>query len=477
MQKSNYIRKMLEQFAADDQNRIALKLYNGKQTEDIRYTELAEKILSAAGWFAENSSSGQHIALMGANSPEWIVAFFAIAASGNVVVPLNPGLPEEMVLSQCKLADVSVICGDSRDISAFAEDYPCVSYDMLRDGKSLQLQNIACSTPDALTVLLFTSGTTGKSKAVEITCANMESSLKSADGIFSEPDINRIMTALPLFHIAGIRGALAMLCRFKTLCIGRGIMYLFRDMPVLEPDYISLVPVMVDSLIKIVKRTTPSQLREKYIGANLKRVCVGGAAVDPGSCRYLMDNGFVIDSGYAMSETTGVGTWGKWDEAHFNTIGKLSGELQCRIVDGELQFQGPAVMKGYYKDPEATAMVLKEGWLHTGDLGYCDQDGYYYLNGRKKSLIVMANGEKLNPEEVENQFEKCDAIEECQIWYHDGDRVLCMEVYGNDREAVGRAVEMYNERMPLSYQIHRIIYREKPFERTASGKVMRKERR
>lgn len=468
---------MLEQFAADDQNRIALKLYNGKQTADIFYAELAERILTAAGWFADNGSTGRHIALVGANSPEWIVSFFAIAASGNVVVPLNPGMPEEMLLSQCKQADVSVICGDSRDIAVFAEAYPCVSYDMLRDGVPMQLQNIACPTPEALTVLLFTSGTTGKSKAVEISYANMESSLKSADGIFSEPDINRIMTALPMFHIAGIRGALAMLCRFKTLCIGRGIMYLFRDMPALMPDYILLVPMMVDSLIKIMKRTTPSQLKEKYIGANLKRVCVGGAAVDPDSCRYLMENGFVIDSGYAMSETTGVGTWGKWDEAHFNTIGKASDELQCRIVNGEIQFKGPAVMKGYYKDPEATAMVLEDGWLHTGDLGYCDEDGYYYLNGRKKSLIIMANGEKLNPEEVENQFANCDAIEECQIWYHDGDSVLCLEVYGNDREAVGKAVEAYNERMPLSHQIHRIIYRKEPFGRTASGKLIRKERR
>lgn len=476
MYKRNYIREILEQFSADDQNRIALKLYNGKQTVDISYSELAEKILAAASCFKDRGSCGQHVALMGTNSLEWIVAFFAIAASGNVAVPLNPALPKEMILAQCMQADVSVICGDSRDISAFTEAYPCISYDMVRGRTPMQPGNIVCPDPDALTVLLFTSGTTGKSKAVEITYANMESSLRSADGIFSEPDINRIMTALPLFHIAGIRGALAMLCRFKTLCIGRGIMYLFRDMPVLMPDYILLVPMMVDSLIKIMRRTSPSELREKYIGANLKRVCVGGAAVDPDSCRYLMENGFVIDSGYAMSETTGVGTWGKWDKDHFNTIGKPSDELQCRIVDGELQFKGSAVMKGYYKDPEATAMVLEDGWLHTGDLGFCDQDGYYYLNGRKKTLIVMSNGEKLNPEEVEKQLENCDAIEECQLWYHERDSVLCIEVYTNNKEAVQKDIEMYNEKMPLSYQIRRICYRDKPFERTASGKLMRKER-
>lgn len=477
MYKINYIRELLEQFSADDQNRTAIKLYNGQRIKDITYTELAENILSAAGCFQENGLSGRHVALVGTNSPEWIVAFLAISASGNLVVPLNPALPKETLLLQCTQADISLICGEGESLSAFADLYPCISYDMFRKSSQMLLTDVACTDPDALALLLFTSGTTGESKAVEITHLNMESSLKSADGVFTEPDINRIMTALPMFHIAGIRGALAMLYRFKTLCIGRGIMYLFRDMPVLMPDYILLVPLMVDSLVKIMRRTSASDLREKYIGANLKRICVGGAAVDPDICRYLMEKGFVIDGGYALSETTGVGTWGTWDQKHFNTIGKTSGELQCRIKDGELQFRGPAVMKGYYKDAEATAAAIENGWLHTGDLGFCDQDGYYYLNGRKKNLIVMSNGEKLNPEEVERQFENCNAIEECQISYHDQDNMLCIEVYTNDSAAVRSSIELYNEKMPLSYQIRRIYYRDKPFEKTASGKIMRKERR
>lgn len=477
MYKENYVRKLIEQFAADDQNRIALKLYNGKQITDVSYPELAEKILSAASYFKENGLRGRHIALVGTNSQEWIVALFAITASGNVAVPMNPALPKDTLLTQCAQADVSVICGDSRDISVFEETHTCVSYDFFRKKVQMHPEDIACPEPDELAMLLLTSGTIGKSKAVELTYANLASCLKSADEIFTEPGIDRIMTALPMFHIAGIRGALAMLYRFKTLCIGRGIMYLFRDMPVLQPDYISLVPLMVDSLIKIMRKVSLSELQEKYIGANLKRICIGGATVDPDNCRYLMENGFTIDSGYALTETTGVGTWGKWDKDHFNTIGRPSDELRWRIVDGEFQFKGPAIMKGYYKDPEATQMAIQDGWLHTGDLGFCDKDGYCYLTGRKKNVIVMSNGEKLNPEEVEKQFQSCDAIEECLIWYSKRDRILCIEVYTNNKEGVRKYIEMYNERMPLSYQIHRIVYRDKPFKRTASGKLMRKEHR
>ena len=476
MQNRNYVREMLEQFSADHQNRIALELYNGKQTTQISYSGLAEKILTAAGFFRENGWCGRHIALMGSNSQDWIVAVLAIAASGNVAVPLNPSLPKESVLSQCFQADISVICGDAHDISDFSEAYPCISYGMLCDGAPMQTEDIVCPDPDGWSVVMFTRGTTGESKAVAITHSNMATSLKSADGVFAEPDNHKNMTVLPMFHIAGIRGALAMLCRFKTLCIGRGIMYLFRDMPILMPDYILMVPLMVDSLVKIMRRTSPSELREKYIGTNLKRICVGGAAVDPENCRYLMENGFTIDGGYALSETTGVGTWGKWDAAHFNTIGKPSDELQCRIVDGELQFKGQAVMKGYYKAPEATSLAIQDGWLHTGDLAFCDQDGYYYLTGRKKNLIVMANGEKLNPEEVERQFESSSAIDECRIWYHEQDGILCIEIYANNKDAAQLSIELYNERMPLSYQIRRIVFRDKPFERTASGKPLRKER-
>ena len=471
----NYVRSMIAQFA-EDQNRIALMIYDGRQITEISYRTLADEILQAAGFFKKNGLVGRHIALLGGNCHEWIVGYFAIVASGNVAVPLNPTYSRQTIMTQCDLADVSVICGDQQDISMLAPELQSVAYSALSCEEPMQLEDIACPGREATVMLLFTSGTTGESKAVEITYANMESSLKSADGVFAEPEISRIMMALPMFHIAGIRGALAMLYRRKTLCIGRGVKYLFRDMPVLLPDYISLVPLMVESLIKIIKRTSRENLEKNYIGRNLKRICVGGAATDPNSCRYLMDQGFCVDSGYALSETTGVGTWGKWDDRHFNTIGKLSRELQYRIVDGELQLKGDAIMKGYYKDPEATRSAMEDGWLRTGDLGYCDADGYFYLTGRKKSVIVMPNGEKINPEEVERYFNNCDAILECLIRLDDNDKALCIEVFTRNNDAARDYIEKYNEKMPLSHNIRKVIYRDRPLERTTSGKLIRKER-
>ena len=473
MYKNNYVQKLLRQFAEDRDNRIALSLYDGTQIVNVTYCELAKEILGVTALLRNRGMVGRHIALLGSNSKAWLVYYFAIVANGNVVVPINPGLPREQILAQCEMADVSAICGDGADISPFYNDLMCMEFEKPSADETMALEEIAPVGSSDLTMLLFTSGTTGESKAVEITYGNMESSLRSEDGVFQEQGINRIMSVLPMFHIAGVRGTFAMLHRYKTVCIGRGAMYLFRDMPKLLPNYILLVPMMVDSLVKIVRRTPEGEL-ENFLGRNLKRICVGGATVNPDDCRYLMAKGFEIDCGYALSETTGVGTWGKWDDNHLNTVGKLSNELECRVEDGELLLKGPAVMKGYYKDPEATARALENGWFHTGDLGFFDEDGYGYLTGRKKNLIVMSNGEKINPEKLECYFQKASFVRECVVSYCDG--VLGVDVWTNDPEAVAQLLAEYNTKMPLAYQIHRVTYRNEPIRRTAIGKIMREEK-
>ena len=470
---NHYVQRMIRQFAEDHENRIAFSICDDTQIKAVTYRELAEEVLRAAALLEKWGVRKKHVALIGANSKEWVVSYLAIAANANVVVPINPGLPRDLILTQCKMADVSAVCGDKESIALLQEHLKCIEYEKLQGSEVMNLDDIAPADASDLTLLLFTSGTTGESKAAEITYENMESSLRSEDAVFGENGINRIMSVLPMFHIAGIRGTFAMLCRYKTVCIGRGAMYLFRDMPKLLPDYVLLVPTMVDSLVKIV-RHTPKKDLEKFLGQNLKRICVGGATVDKEKCCYLMAEGFEIDCGYAMTETTGVGTWGKWSGTHLNTVGKLSGELECKVEDGELLFKGAPIMRGYYKDPAATAKALRDGWFRTGDLGYFDEDGYCYLTGRKKNLIVMPNGEKVNPEEMEYYFQKDSAVRECVVRYCDGG--LCVDVCTNDPKAVARLIADYNANMPLSHRVHRITYRQAPIKRTASGKIIREEK-
>lgn len=474
MNGRNYVQKLIEQFLNDNENRIALKLYDGIQVTDICYKRFAEDILYTAGFFKEREIAGKHIALIGPNSYEWLVSFLAITASGNVAVLMNPDLPWEILQQQCSKADVSLICGDESIVSALSKSFYQFSYSGMKGKEKISVSEMECLGQDDVTLLMFTSGTTAKSKVVEISYANMNSSICSEDEVFSVPESERILTVLPMFHIAGLRGVLSMLYRYKTLCMGRGPIYLFKDMSAFSPSYVQLVPMIAESIVKIIKHTPNRDMLQKYLGTSLKRICIGGATVDPAICRFLIEQGFIVDSGYAMTETTGVGTWGQWDEKHFNTIGKLSKELQCRIEDGELLFKGPAIMKGYYKDPEATDQVVKDGWLYSGDLGFCDEEGYYYVTGRKKQLIVMPNGEKINPEELEVYFKTCESIRECMIYYNGN--VICMVIYTKDREKAEEFIKVYNERMPLAYQVRKIKYYSEPLKKTGSGKIMWKEK-
>lgn len=476
MREKSFIAELLAKFIGDQENRVAFAVFDGKQLTNIAYNRLADDVLRAAAFFRENKIFNEHIALIASNSYEWIVSFFAIAASGNVAVPLNPDLPPETLRWQCEKTDTSILLGEA---SIMAELEPNVknktflSYIQLRSSTPASLAEVYAPDQDTTVVLMFTSGTTGKSKAVEISYGNMWSSINSSEGVFTMSGVDRVMTVLPWHHIAGLRGILAMLYRYKTLCIGRGSRYLIEDMPVFNPSYAQLVPAIADSMLKILKHTRTDEERWKYLGGSLRRICIGGANANPATCRYLMEQGIVIDGGYAMTETTGVGTWGEWDDVHFSTIGKLSGELQCRIQDGELLLKGPSVMKGYYKDPDATAAVIEDGWLHTGDLGFCDADGYYYLSGRKKNVIILANGQNINPEEIEEAFYECDAIRECVV-YHNG-KAICADIYTHNQEMAARYINDYNEKMPMYRQVYKVNYFAVPLEKTDSGKIKRRE--
>ena len=432
--------------------------------------------MRAAGYFSENKIKNQHIALVAPNSYNWIVAFYGILASGNVAVLINQAMPADMIVSQCRQADVTVLCCDmtvSEELISAAAELERLYLENIRSESALCMETIHKADPDETIILLGTSGTTGKSKIVEISSKNMQSSLDNTNYASAASGQERSLLVLPLFHIGGAVSISWVFSQLRTLCIGRGPISMLADMAVLNPTQVPFVPSMMESVEKLFRRKTDPRERAKYVGNNLRRIMVAGAAPKYSTCQFFIDQGITVDTAYAMTETTGAGTWAELNENNVGSIGKMYGNLQICFQDGELMMKGDAVMKGYYKDPEETAKVIEDGWLHTGDMGYCDEEGYYYITGRKKNVIILSNGENVNPEEIEAKWGSCVHIPECMV-YSDG-KGICADVYTTDREAADAYIKEYNQSMPMYRQVYKVNYSAEPLEKTSTGKIKRKE--
>jgi len=248
---------------------------------------------------------------------------------------------------------------------------------------------------------------------------------------------------------------------------------MFMDMPVLNPTTINAVPSIVESLLKVFRRASDTLARSKFVGNRFSLICVSGAVLKPTVSSYLKSLGIEISVYYGMSEVTGAATWLQLDEDHLGATGKFCEYTQYRFEDGELLLSGPTLMKQYYKDPEETQKVIGNRWIHTGDMGYCDQDGYLYLTGRKKNVIILSNGENVNPEEVEEKLSVCECIVECMV-YGDG-KGICAEVYTDNQDAAAAFIREYNAQTPMYRQVYKVLYTDEPLEKTGSGKIKRKE--
>lgn len=463
---------LLAQFAEAGTDACAFALYDGQEITKISYRELLCDVLRCAGYFQYRQIQKQHIALAAPNSYQWLVAFMGIVASGNVAVLLNPDLPHEVRLQQCIHGDVTLVCAEDSLIpeSPETQGVAWVSFAQLNGAEAMQMEDICSPAPKDTIIMMFTSGTTGKSKAVEFSAENVQSYLEDVKEIMVLPD--KMLLVAPMHHILGLISILFRLGNRQCVCIGRGKRYILADIPVLNPTFVPMVPAVLDSLVKLLKNAKTKEQQQRCIGNCLERISVGGAGVKAESCQFMMQLGIQVMTAYGMTETTGAGTCCFLSEDNIGTIGKTYGRMQIRIEQGELLMKSPAVMKGYYKDPEATAQVIKEGWLHTGDMGYCDEDGYYYITGRKKNVMILPNGENVNPEEVEARLGECEAIRECMV-YSDG-KGICADVYATDRETAAGYIKEYNDDVPRYRQIYKVNYTQAPLEKTASGKIRRK---
>ena len=467
--------------------RVALRFYD-KETDEVtavHYKDYARDIRRAVSYFQSTipDIKGKKICLLNKNSYEYAVNTFGIILAGGVLVLLNQHKSWDELSYELGLVDPAAVLTDGDDYGT-KEQLQAAYGSILRPMDGFRAYEPVAEMPrcighDDLMILMFTSGTTGRSKGVMLSERNFFSVMRAHVQIGErmmeykhDPElVVSQYTVLPMFHLG------AFICLFSwahggwALNISGDIRNFYKEIRRMPSQVMAVVPVIMNSLHKDVMRGRKERLGELWVP-----IC-SSAMFDPQVMLDMATNGMFVVQTYGATETCGDGIINYAQDAkHIGAVGQGNDYLDYKIEpDGELCIRGDSIMLGYYKDPEATAAVIdKDGWFHTGDLARVDEDGYYYITGRKKNLIILDSGENLSPEELEGMLEKCPAVQECivkELGKKIGVVVYCKKEH---QQTVRDFIAQMNRTVPLYKRIGVVEFSETPLPRNGVGKLVRK---
>ena len=459
---------------------------DGKTVVEKKYREYAQDIRRMVAYLKAEvpDIKGQRIVLLSRNCYEFCVASYGIILAGGVLVTLNQKKTWEELEYELGLVEPVLILNDGIDYGCRAELEAAYGpklrpMDCYKETAPGELTN--CVGHDDLMMLMFTSGTTGRSKGVMLSERNMCASLHTYSEVAENWITNRLpagqklplshMTLLPLFHMACFVCVMSYPPAGWALNLCGDIRDFYRDLGLMHSDVMASAPMLVETIYNDMKRGRVSRLN------GLWDLCCSSAALDPKMLLELAQNGFVVNQCYGMTETFGDGILNFTQvEKHMSAVGKPDDHVQYKLDEtGEICIKGDCVMLGYYKDPEATAEVIDaDGWFHTGDLARMDEEGFYYITGRKKNLIILASGENVSPEELEKKLALCPAITECIV--KEKGQKICAVIYcpEDKQEEVRAFVIEVNRSLPLYKRISAVEFTVEPLPRNALGKLLRK---
>jgi long-chain acyl-CoA synthetase len=551
------LQHVIEDSCRKNSSRIALTFTDD---EPISYSDLKRQI-DHLSVFLKNQGvvHGDRIAILGENSPQWGVAYFAITTMGAIAVPILPDFHASEIHHILRHSGSKVIFISERfyhkiedlDFAEFnsiilMNDFsiinPATSKATLRQliaegSKELRkIKNLVLSlagliqrevTEDDIASIIYTSGTTGHSKGVMLTHKNI---VWNASASAKIPDINendRMLSVLPLAHVYECTLGLIL-----PIMYGASVYYVKKLptaavlLPALEkvkPTMMLTVPLIIEKMYKTrimpeikkrkivrlvykfpiirkrIHKLAGKKLMETFGGA-LRFFGVGGAALSPEVERFLLEAKFPYAIGYGLTETSPLVAGANAEKTRYRSTGPVVPGLEVRIENpdpksgiGEIIVRGPSVMKGYYRDSERTEEVLShEGWFHTGDLGSFDKNGYLYINGRMKNVILGPSGENIYPEAIESVINRSDIVLESLTYQDEGQ--LVARIYldyekldvefsnlglteSQTRERIVQLLEdirkQVNEQVSSFSRISRVIEQTEPFEKTPTQKIKR----
>ena len=445
-----------------------------KTYENITYKMLLGHINALGTKLYNMGLKNKRIAILGRNRYEWALGYLTSLLGGIISVPLDKDLQVDELENSLIRSKADAIYFDEKYIEKIEEiksrnttnvkKYICMSkmagyddiYSLKEEGQKL-LENgnkeyiSAKIDENAMNILLFTSGTTSKSKAVMLSQKNIASNIYAMQRVEDIRSTDSNLAFLPMHHIFGSTCLIMMLACGVRTSFPDGLRYVAQNLKEYEVSVFVGVPLLVEAIYNKVVKEIDKQRKTKLIknairvsnfllkfhidirrklfkqiidqlGGKMRFVISGGAPLDPKIQKGFIDLGIDMVQGYGLTETSPVIAAENMYKSRTGSIGIPMENVTIEIVNkddngiGELRAKGPNVMLGYYENEEETKNVLKDGWFYTGDLGYIDKDGFIFITGRQKNMIVLKNGKKIFPEEIETLVNRIDLVEECMVF-------------------------------------------------------------
>jgi long-chain acyl-CoA synthetase len=439
---------------------------------------------------AAGVAPGDRVAHVSENRFEWIITDLALHLAGAVHVPIHVTLSGEQIAEQIIDCGARLVFVSSQEMMAkFVGGVPAGAIFFVHDeqrercnkpllGKPAVAPSLPAPRPQSLATILYTSGTTGRSRGVMLSHANLASNAAATADAFGDDHPELRLCVLPLSHIyARTCDLYTWLYRGTQLVLDESRETLARDLQLVRPAALNAVPYIYQKIADRVRTSDGdrSQVLRDFFGGRIEQLNGGGAPLAPETEAWYAEQGLPILMGYGLTETSPVVAASTPKSHRPGTVGKLLADVEVRIApDGEILVRGPNVMLGYWHDEAATANAIRDGWFHTGDLGELDADGFLLIRGRKKELIVLSTGKKVAPSRVELLLTASPMIEQACV-FGDGRCGLValivpattIEKSGDDRGARSEVFRAEITRCLATAaheeQIHRFVLLDRPF--------------
>ena len=549
------VRDLIENAIKLHPDNIAFKLKekNGKKVKyvNITYKKMQKDIFALGTAINSLNKKEKRVAIIGKNCYPWILSYLATFYGNNIVVPLDKGLPDTEIKDLLERSKANIVIFEDKYIDVMKQikneklgsvkHFICMEDNtehfktlaqLMEDGKkemkSGNKKIMSTKIDDKkMAAIIFTSGTTSLAKGVMLSQYNIASNINSMQRIISIYDTDVNMAFLPFHHTFGSTGIILFLSRGTTNVFCDGLRYIQSNLVEYKVSIFVCVPLLLEAMYKKIMQEVKKQNKEKKVefgrklskfllkfkidvrrkifkeiidklGGNLRYVVSGASSIDKKVAESFNDFGIITVQGYGLTETAPVLIAETERTIRYGSIGHPLPDVEARLEDkneegiGEIVAKGPNVMLGYYENEEETAKVLKDGWFHTGDLAYQDKDGYFYITGRKKNVIVLKNGKNVYPEELEMVISNLPYVEECMVYGKEKDDDLVVSakiVYNKEymqekykdyseeqiKEMIWNDIKEKNKGLTTYKHIKNIVVTDEPMIKTSTAKVKRYE--